>query len=234
MHIVSQNKLRNHSSARVCNYQRRVASNLASKFLRDKANPIAQSEPQNGIEAYTQSGLRVSCYANRYTGDRSIIGASNDHQLINLGHIVDTKLPAHKERAKQKTKTHTNERNAYNNNAKLDSRSGNFVELHRLHRLAKITTKVANKRTEAITTKISNAILRAISTTMPTKMPTKMSSTKMSTKMSTARLTTISTAILTNITKINEPIMTDRTIEGIEITTKTTKGQQKPSKTVSA
>ncbi|YP_009165781.1 hypothetical protein APL35_gp030 [Apis mellifera filamentous virus] len=229
MHIVPQNKLRNHSSARVCNYQRRVASNLASKFLRDKANPIAQSEPQNGIEAYTQSGLRVSCYANRYTGDQSIIGASNDHQLINLGHIVDTKLPAHKERAKQKTKTHTNEQNAYNNNAKLDSRSGNFAELHRLHRLAKITTKVANELIEAITTKISNAILRAISTTMPTKMPTKMS-----TKMSTARLTTISTAILTNITKINEPIMTDRTIEGIEITTKTTKGQQKPSKTVSA
>lgn len=222
MHIVPQNKLRHHSSARVCNYQRRVASNLASKFLRDKANTIAQSEPQNGIEAYTQSGLRVSCYANRYTGDQSIIGASNDHQLINLGHIVDTKLPAHKERAKQKTKTHTNERNAYNNNAKLDSRSGTFAELHRL---AKITTKVANKLTEAITTKISNAILRAISTTMPTKM---------STKMSTTRLTTISTAILTNITKINEPITTDRTIEGIEITTKTTKGQQKPSKTVSA
>lgn len=191
-----------------------MASNLASKFPRDKANPIAQSEPQSGIETYTQSGLRVSGYANRYTRDQSIIGASNDHQLINLGHIVDTKLPAHKERAKQKTKTHTNGRNAHNNNAKFDSLSGNFVELHRL---AKITTKVSNKLAKAITTKISNAILRAIQTAKLTTM-----------------LTTISTTILTNIAKINKPITAERTIEGIEITTKITKGQKRQSGTVSA
>ena len=199
-----------------------MASNLASKFPRDKANPISQSEPQNWIATYTQSGLRVSGYANRYTRDQSIISASNDHQLINLGHIVDTKLPAHKERAKQKTKTHTNERNAHNDNAKLDSLSGNFAEQHRL---AKITTKVANKLTEAITTKISNAILRAI----PTTISTKMSNTRI-----TTRLTTISTTISTNITKINEPVTTERTIEGIEITTKITKGQERQSETVSA
>jgi hypothetical protein len=207
-----------------------VASNLASKFPRDKANPIAQSEPQSGIETYTQSGLRVSGYANRYTRDQSIIGASNDHQLINLGHIVDTKLPAHTERAKQKTKTHTNGRNAHNNDAKFDSLSGNFAELHRL---AKITTKVSNKLTKAITTKISNAILRAIQTTMSNKVPTTWITTRLTT-MLTTMLTTISTTILTNIAKINKPITTERTIEGIEITTKITKGQERQSETVSA